>query len=49
MQEMSREPAWAGVPIAWTMSPWQCRQAASAMARLVGVAWMGSWKLWVVK
>ncbi len=49
MQEISSEPAWAGVPIAWTTGPWQRWQLASAIARLFAVARIGSSKDCVVK
>ena len=39
---MSRDPAWAGVPIASTTGSWQRRQFASAIARLAGSARIGS-------
>ena len=46
---MSRDPAWAGVPIALTTGSWQRRQFASAIARLPGNARIGSGNLPVVK
>ena len=42
-------PAWDGVPIACTTGAWQRRQFSSAIARLTGVARIGSSNVWVVK
>ena len=47
--DSSSRAAWEGVPIACTIGSWQRRQVASAIARLVGVARIGSSKLSVVK
>ena len=48
-QEISRDPAWAGVPMAATTGSWQRRQLASAISRLSAVARIGSGKAPVVK